>query len=53
MTKKRIKHKIAKDEEILRQLEKKELNEHGYWEKGYRQGRLSVLYNLLDENRNV
>lgn len=48
---KQVKHRIKRTKESLLHLERTcpELSVHGYWSKGYFQGKLSVLENLLDE----
>ena len=51
MTEERIRHRIKRHEKKLKRLEviRNDLSKEGYWEKGYEEGILSVLYELLDE----
>lgn len=51
MTEKRIRHRIERHEKKLKRLEAigSSLSKAGHWSKGYEDGALSVLYELLDE----
>ena len=51
MTEERIRHRIKRHEKKLKRLEviRNDLSKEVYWEKGYEEGILSVLYELLDE----
>ena len=51
MTEKRIRHRIERHEKKLKRLEAigSNLSKAGCWSKGYEDGVLSVLYELLDE----
>lgn len=47
--KERIMHRITRHEEKLKALNGKDLSVHGYWSKGYEEGILEILYELLDD----
>ncbi len=50
LTKERVEHQIKRAQNSIEKLEmdQENLNEHGYWSRGYWKGRLSVLEDLLD-----
>lgn len=50
-TKERLQHQIDKANESIAKLEmnREDLNEHGFWALGYWKGRLSILEEWLDE----
>lgn len=51
MTEDRIRHRIERYEKRLEHLKvtEKDLSKYGYWDKGYIEGILTILYELLDE----
>jgi hypothetical protein len=51
MTKERLKRKIIRAKNQIKELEDKQdnLSKHGYWSLGYLKGRLTVLEDWLDD----
>ena len=49
MTKERLRHRIKRADERLKDLKEKQLSEHGHWAQGYWTGVITILEDWLDE----
>lgn len=50
---KQVRHRIERNENLLKQYSDANLSEYGYRDKGYIEGKLSILYEMLDELENL